>query len=94
MNKDKLERLKRESREVAAKNVLERGSVHFRLDPEMMSVLVDEANKVRVPFGVFARMLMIEALTARLGTKELPETKQTQSRSRMSVKKPASRKFA
>lgn len=65
MNREKLARLKKQSREDAAVNVIQRGSVHFRLDPEMMSLLIDEANKVRVPFGVFARMLMIEGLVSR-----------------------------
>ena len=65
MDKDKLEKLKKESRKDAHTKVVDRGSIHFRLDAEMMELLIDEANKVRVPFSVFARMLMIEGLTAR-----------------------------
>ncbi len=76
MNKDKLKELVKESRKDATRNVVSRGSVHFRLDPEMMNMLMSEANKVRVPFGVFARMLMIEALTSRI---ELNAIKATQA---------------
>ena len=94
MDRQKLEKLKRQSREDAAANVLQRGSVHFRLDPEMMSILVEEAKKVRVPFGVFARMLMIESLRTRASSREIPADKHPGPLAGRSTAKPAKRKLA
>lgn len=46
----------------ARKKIISRGKVEFRLDAEIMSELLERADKVRIPYGVYARMLMIKAL--------------------------------
>lgn len=46
----------------ARQRIVTRGKVEFRLDADIMKELLDAADQVRVPYGVFARMLMIKAL--------------------------------
>jgi hypothetical protein len=48
----------------ARSRIINRGKVEFRLDEEIMKELLARADKVRVPYGVYARMLMIKALEA------------------------------
>jgi hypothetical protein len=46
----------------ARERIIARGKVEFRLDEAMMQELLERADKLRVPYGVYARMLMIKAL--------------------------------
>ncbi len=53
-----------QTRSAARERIITRGKVEFRLDEAMMRELLEKADKLRVPYGVYARMLMIKALRA------------------------------
>ncbi len=46
----------------ARERIVARGKVEFRLDEAMMRKLLEKADRLRVPYGVYARMLMVKAL--------------------------------
>jgi len=46
----------------ARERIVARGKVEFRLDETMMRKLLEKADRLRVPYGVYARMLMMKAL--------------------------------
>ena len=50
------------TKSAARERIVTRGKVEFRLDESMMKELLEKADKLRVPYGVYARMLMIKAL--------------------------------
>lgn len=50
------------TRSAARERIIARGKVEFRLDEPMMQMLLERADKLRVPYGVYARMLMVKAL--------------------------------
>ena len=56
----RIARMKSDARE----RIIARGKVEFRLDETMMKELLEKSDAVRVPYGVYARMLMIKALQA------------------------------
>ena len=56
----RIARMKSDARE----RIIARGKVEFRLDEALMKTLLEKADEVRVPYGVYARMLMIKALQA------------------------------
>ncbi|MBX9721612.1 MAG: BrnA antitoxin family protein [Candidatus Obscuribacterales bacterium] len=62
MPKFDLEKSKKNLKQTAKQAVAQRGSIQFRLDPEMMSILLETADKKRVPAGVLARMWIVERL--------------------------------
>ena len=57
-----LEKRIADTKQAARDRIIERGKVEFRLDDDIMRELLAKADKVRVPYGVYARMLMIKAL--------------------------------
>ena len=51
-----------EGRAAARQRVVDRGIVAFRADPEMMQLLLQIAEKKRIPYGVLARSWVVERL--------------------------------
>ncbi len=54
----RIAKTKKEARD----RIIARGKVEFRLDEAIMNELLERADNIRVPYGVYARMLMIKAL--------------------------------
>ncbi len=50
------------TKSAARDRIVTRGKVEFRLDESIMRELLEKADKLRVPYGVYARMMMIKAL--------------------------------
>ena len=63
---DDLEARVAQTRKNARERIIARGKVEFRLDEDIMQQLLEKADRVRVPYGVYARMLMIQALQDQL----------------------------
>lgn len=51
-----------EGRAAAKQRVIERGVVAFRADSEMMELLLNVAERKRIPYGVLARSWVAERL--------------------------------
>lgn len=64
----RLESRAMESKGAARKRLVERGTVQFRIDPEMMALLLEVAEYKRTPAGVLARMWVVERLRSEENT--------------------------
>jgi hypothetical protein len=51
-----------QGRAAARQRVIDRGVIAFRADPEMMQLLLQIAEKRRIPYGVLARSWVAERL--------------------------------